>query len=75
MTSPSTKVTAATLAAAVSTIIFALIDWLTTVEVPLAVSGAVTTVLALILGYFIPETNPAPSQTLAERYMSSPPSP
>ena len=58
---PSTKVTAATVAAALGTIIVWLLKQYTSVEVPDVVSGALVVLLTLGVSYIIPEQNPAPS--------------
>jgi len=62
---PSTKVTAATLAYALTTIIVWVVESQTDVTIPTAVQGAITIVLIFAAGYFIPERNPSPSGVLA----------
>lgn len=59
---PSTKVTSATLAAAVATILIWLVEsqgWIA--DVPTGVELAVTVILTAVAGYVVPETNPSPS--------------
>lgn len=73
---PSTKVTAATLAYAVTVIIVWLIESQTDIVIPTAVQGAFTIVLIFAAGYFIPERNPSPSAIAAanntQRLQSNP---
>lgn len=57
----SSKVTASVIAAAVSTILFWLLGTYAHVAVPEPVQAAGVGLLTLIVGYLIPETNPAPS--------------
>lgn len=64
---PSTKVTASAIAAAVGTIVMWLLQTYAHVEVPPAVYTAVVALLTLLVGYFIPEQNPAPSAVAAVR--------
>jgi len=62
MESPSNKVTAATLAAAFTTILLWLVGFVwKDVEISEGVAVAVTTVLTLLAGYFVPEGNPSSS--------------
>ena len=62
---PSTKVTAATVAAALGTIVVWLLHQVASVEVPDVVSGAIVVLLTLGVGYLIPEGNPSPSARAA----------
>lgn len=62
---PSTKVTAATLAAAVTIIAVWGIQASTAIEIPTGVSGAITTILTLLAGYVVKEQNPSPSARAA----------
>ena len=59
---PSTKVTAATAAAAFTTLLIWVAQsqgWVN--DVPDGLEVAVTTLLTLVAGYFVPERNPSPS--------------
>lgn len=59
---PSTKVTAATAAAALTTLLLFIAQsqgWIG--DVPAALEVAITTLLTLAAGYFIRERNPSPS--------------
>lgn len=59
---PSTKVTAATVAAAVATILVWLVQsqgWVD--DIPAGLEAAITTLLTLVAGYFVPERNPSAS--------------
>jgi len=59
---PSTKVTAATAAAAITTLLIWLAQsqgWVD--DVPAALEVAITTLLTLAAGYFVNERNPSPS--------------
>jgi hypothetical protein len=58
---PSNKVTAATIAAAVGTILVWLLNSYAHVAVPDAVQGAIVVILTLAAGYFTYEDHPAPS--------------
>lgn len=58
---PSTKVSAATLAAALGTIVVWVLKHYANVEISDAVTGAIVVILTLLCGYLIPEQNPAPS--------------
>ena len=63
---PSTKVTAATAAAAIATLAIWIAQsqgWVD--DVPAGIEVAVTTLLTLIAGYFVPERNPSPSTIAA----------
>lgn len=64
---PSTKVTAATLAAAISSVLVWLLKSYGGVEVPDAVQGAIVVILTLATGYLVPEQSPAPSAFAAVR--------
>jgi hypothetical protein len=64
---PSTKVTAATIAAAVSTVLVWLLHSYASVTVPDAVQGAIVVLLTLLAGYLVPEQNPSPSGVAAVR--------
>ena len=57
----STKVTAATLAAAISSIALWILKEYAGVNVPQPVEGAIIVLLTLGVGYLVPETAPAPS--------------
>ena len=59
---PSTKVTAASAAAALTTLLIWIAQsqgWVD--DIPGGLEAAVTTLLTLLAGYFVPESNPAPS--------------
>jgi hypothetical protein len=58
---PSTKVTAAAITAAVVTIIVAVATSVFDVEVSEELAAGITGIVSLIVAYFVPETNPAPS--------------
>jgi hypothetical protein len=58
---PSSKVSAATIAAALSTIGFWLLGEYAGVHPPELVQAAVVTLLTLAVGYAVPENRPAPS--------------
>lgn len=58
---PSTKISAASIGGALTAIVLWGVNHFTGVDVPPEVAAAITTVVAFLLGYFIPETNPAPS--------------
>jgi hypothetical protein len=58
---PSTKVTAATVAAAVSTFVIWLVTTYTSIDVPEAATLILVSVLTGVFGYFIKERNPASS--------------
>jgi hypothetical protein len=57
---PSTKVTAAAVTAAVVTIVLAVAGRFD-VEVGEELAAGITGIVSLIVAYFVPETNPAPS--------------
>lgn len=58
---PSTKVSGATIAAALSSIALWLLKEYMGVNVPQPVEGAIIVLLTLAVGYLVPETNPSPS--------------
>lgn len=66
---PSTKVGAATIAAALGSIIVWALKQYVAVDLPAEVSAAVVVLLTLIVGYVVPEQNPAPSavETVREK--------
>lgn len=54
------KVVAASLGAASSQIIIWLLEKIEAVgDIPVAIEGAITTILVFTLGYFVPESKPA----------------
>ena len=62
METPSTKVTAAAAAAAVATLLIWIAQSVGWVDaVPAGIEAAVTTILTLLAGYFVPERNPSSS--------------
>lgn len=54
------KVVAASLGAASSQVLIWLLEKVNTIgDIPVAVEGAITTILVFALGYFVPESKPA----------------
>ena len=62
MNTPSSKVTAAAVAAAAATILLWIAQTTGLVtDVPAGIEAAFTTLLTLVAGYVVPERNPSPS--------------
>lgn len=64
---PSNKVTAATIAAALATILVWALQTYAHTAIPEAVQGAIVVLLTLIVSYLVPEGNPAPSAVATVR--------
>jgi hypothetical protein len=64
---PSTKISAATIAGAIGSILVWLLHDYAGVNMPDGVAAAVVLLISVLIAYFVPETNPSPSAVEAVR--------